>query len=92
SETGLDSPEETVTIKMKDGATHVLKIGKTAEKNSHYAQKEGDATIFTIGTYPYEWAAGPLSKYQQATDAGAPDSGAKAKPKAAAHKPDAGKK
>jgi hypothetical protein len=91
SETGLDAPEETVTIKMKDGATHVLKIGKTADKSSHYAQKEGDATIFTIGAYPYEWATGPLSKFQQPADAGAPDSGAKAKPRPAAPKPAAPK-
>jgi hypothetical protein len=95
SETGLDAPEDTVTVKMKDGATHVLKIGKTADKNSHYALKEGDATIFTIGAYPYEWATGAVSKYQEAADAGAPDSGAKAKPKPAkpaAAKHDAGKK
>ena len=90
-DTGLDAPEETVTIKMKDGATHVLKIGKPAEKSSHYAQKEGDATVYTIGTYPYEWATGEVSKFQQATDAGAPDSGAKAKPKPATPT-DAGKK
>jgi len=89
AETGLDSPDETVTMKMKDGATHVLKIGKTADKNSHYAQKEGDATIYTIGAYPYEWATAAESKFQQATDGGAPDSGTKTKP---ATKPDAGKK
>ena len=93
ADTGLDAPEETVTVKMKDGATHVLKIGKTADKGSHYAQKEGDGTIYTIGSYPYEWATGEASKFEQATDAGAPDAGHPAHP---AHpvppKMDAGKK
>jgi hypothetical protein len=85
AETGLDAPEDTVIIKMKDGATHAVKIGKPADK-THYAQKDGDATIYTIGAYPYEWASGEMSKYQNiSADAGAPDA-AKPGPK------DAGKK
>ena len=88
AETGLDQPEETVTIKMKDGATHVVKIGKPADK-AHYAQRDNDPTLYTIGAYPYEWATGDLAKFQQPADAGAGDSGA-AKPGAA--KGDAGKK
>jgi len=87
AETGLDAPEETVVIKLKDGATHTLKIGKAVDK-AHYAQKDGDATIYTIGAYPYEWASGEMSKFQNiVADAGAPDG---AKP--AAPKGDAGKK
>jgi hypothetical protein len=86
TETGLDAPEETVIIKMKDSATHTLKIGKPADK-AHYAQKDGDATVYTIGAYPYEWASGEMSKFQNiVADAGAPDG---AKPAAAK---DAGKK
>ncbi len=85
AETGLDSPEETVIIKMKDGATHTVKIGKPVDK-AHYAQKDGDATIYTIAAYPYEWASGDQSKFQNiSADAGAPDA-AKPAPK------DAGKK
>ncbi len=91
AETGLDAPEETVVIKMKDGATHTIKIGKAVDK-AHYAQKEdhpsaeGDATIYTIGALPYEWASGDTSKFQNVSaDAGAPDA---AKPGAK----DAGKK
>jgi hypothetical protein len=88
AETGLDAPEVTVIITMKDGARHTLKIGKPADK-AHYAQRDNDATIYTIGAYPYEWMSAELSKFQQPADAGAPDSGA-AKP--AAGKGDAGKK
>ncbi len=74
AETGLVTPEETVTIKMKDGGTHVLKVGGSADKN-HYAQRDSDATIYTIPALPYEWATAELSTFQQASDAGAPDSG-----------------
>jgi hypothetical protein len=87
AETGLDAPEETVIIKMKDGATHTLKVGKAVDK-AHYAQKDSDPVVYTIAAYPYEWASAEMSKFQNlATDAGAPDA---AKP-AAANK-DAGKK
>jgi len=89
AETGLDAPEETVVIKMKDGATHTLKIGKPADK-AHYAMKDSDPIIYTIGAYPYEWASGEMSKFQNvpASDAGAPDGAAKAPPAGK----DAGKK
>ena len=63
---------------MKDGATHTIKIGKAADK-AHYAQKDGDATIYTIGAYPYEWASGEMSKFQNiSADAGAPDAARRA--------------
>jgi hypothetical protein len=74
AETGVDAPEATVTIKMKDGATYAIKIGKAADK-AHYAQKNDEMPIFTMGAFPYEWATGELSKFQQPADAGAPDSG-----------------
>jgi len=89
AETGVDAPVATVTIKMKDNATHVVKIGKDAEK-AHYAQKNDDMPIITVGSLPYEWATAELSKFQQPSDAGAPDSGAKPGPGAGGK--DAGKK
>ena len=92
ADVGLDKPEESVTIKMKDGATYVLSVGKAADKD-HYVQKSGDSTIYTIGGYPYEWITGDVAKFEQASDAGAPDSGAKPAGKPApGAKPDAGKK
>ncbi len=87
SETGLDAPEETVTMKMKDGGVHVLKVGKPADK-AHYAQRDTDPTIYTIGAFPYEWASAEVTKFEHPSDAGAPDSGG-AKPAATK---DAGKK
>ncbi len=88
AETGVDAPVATVTIKMKDNATYAIKIGKEAEK-AHYAQKNDDMPIFTLGALPYEWATAELTKFQMPSDAGAPDSGAK--PPAGGAK-DAGKK
>ncbi len=88
SDTGLDVPEETVTIKLKDGAMHMLRIGKPTDKN-HFAQKDAEPTIFTIGAAPYEWATGDVAKFQQPSDAGGPDSG---KPGAPTATKDAGKK
>lgn len=94
ADTGLDNPEDTLIIKMKDGATHTLKVGKAADKD-HYAQRDSDPTIYTIGAYPYEWITGDLAKFEAAADAGAKgDAGGKdaaAKP-APATKGDAGKK
>ncbi len=90
SDTGLDSPESTVVIKMKDGQTFTLKVGKISEKSSHFAQKDGDSTIFTIPAFPSEWALAEVSKFQAAVaDGGAPDSGGA---KGAGANKDAGKK
>jgi hypothetical protein len=85
-ETGLDAPEETVIMRMKDGGQHTLKVGKPVDK-AHYAQRDSDPTIYTIGAFPYEWATADVAKFQHASDAGAPDSGVKAPPTK-----DAGKK
>lgn len=92
SDTGLDAPEATVFVQTKDGKTFTLRVGKISEKSSHYAQKEGDATIYTIGSFPSEWAFAEVSKFQPTADGGAPDSGAKAPKAPKASSGDAGKK
>jgi hypothetical protein len=72
SETGLESPEATITISLKDGAgKYALKVGKTSSGTSRYAQKEGDATIFVIPQYTADWALAETSKFQKPKDAGA---------------------
>lgn len=89
SDTGLDAPMSTIVINMKDGARYTLKVGKVSDKSSHYAQKEGDPTIYTVGSFPSEWALAEVSKFQSTPDGGAPEGGTKGAP--AAPK-DAGKK
>ncbi len=77
AETGLDAPEETVTIALKDNAgTFTLKVGKAAG-TAHYAQKDGDSTIYTIGSFPYAWVTAEESKFEESADAGAKAGSAK---------------
>lgn len=71
-ETGLDAPDTTVTIGMKDGATKVLRLGKTSSGSNRYAQKEGEPTIYVVAQYAADWLVAEPSKYQKAADAGAP--------------------
>ena len=87
SETGLDNPDSTVTITLKDNAgRYVLHVGKISSGTSHFAQKEGEPTVYTIASWSADWALGDESKFQKATDAGARDASAPAAAK------DAGKK
>ena len=72
ADTGLDNPEGTVTINLKDNAgKYVLKVGKTSSGTSRYAQKEGDATIFVIPQYTADWALAEPAKFAKSKDAGA---------------------
>ncbi len=73
ADTGLDAPESTVTISLKDNAgKYVLKLGKVSSGTSHYAQKDGDATIFVVSNGASDWALAETSKFQKALDGGAP--------------------
>lgn len=73
SETGLDAPEATVTISLKDNAgKYVLGVGKPAAGTNRYAQKEGDPTIYQITSGAVDWAMADTQKFQRALDAGAP--------------------
>lgn len=76
ADTGLDHPESTVTITLKDNSgKYVLKVGKTSTGTSRYAQKDGDETIYTISSYSADWALPEVSKFQHPADAGAPKDG-----------------
>lgn len=78
ADTGLDKPEATVTIELKDGAgKYELLVGKTATGTNRWAKRSDDDAIYQISNYSAEWATSDQSKYQAAADAGAPDAGAK---------------
>jgi hypothetical protein len=87
SETGLDSPEATLTVSLKDNAgTYKLKLGSAASNGtSHYAQTSGmgdkDSTIYVVYKAAVDWLESDKAKFQLALDAGAPDAGG-AKPAA----------
>ncbi len=71
SDTGLDKPDGTVTINLKDNAgKYVLHVGKVSSGTSRYAQKEGDPTVFTIGSFSADWATADVTKFQKPLDGG----------------------
>ncbi len=72
ADTGLDKPESTVTITLKDGAgKYELLVGKTATGSNRWAKKADDDAIFQITNYAAEWATSDVAKYQQSADGGA---------------------
>ena len=78
ADTGLDKPDATVTILLKDGAgKYTLDLGKQATGTNRWAKRSDDDRIFQITSYNAEWVTSDSSKYQSAADAGAPDAGKK---------------
>jgi Domain of unknown function (DUF4340) len=76
AETGLDAPEGTMTVTLKDNAgSYVLKVGKVSSGTSRYAMKDGSPTVFIISSWPSEWAVADVTKFQRPADAGAPKDG-----------------
>lgn len=47
-DTGLEPPEQGVSVLLDDGATLELQIGKEADAARHYVRKAGDETIFLL--------------------------------------------
>jgi len=79
ADVGLDKPESTVTISLKDGAgTYTLLVGKASTGSNRWAKKADGDAIFSITNFSAEWATSDQSKFQTAADAGAPtDAGKK---------------
>ncbi|MBV9949275.1 MAG: DUF4340 domain-containing protein [Myxococcales bacterium] len=72
AETGLDKPEATVSIGLKDNAGHYeVLVGKVATGTNRWAKRADDDPIYQITNYVSEWALSDASKYQIAVDAGA---------------------
>lgn len=78
ADTGLDKPEATVTISLKDNAgTYTLMVGNTSTGSNRWAKRGDSDTIVSITNFSGEWATADQTKYQLATDGGAPDAGKK---------------
>jgi len=74
SDVGLDEPDATVTVQLKDNAgKFVLKVGKTSTGSNRWAMKEGSDIVYSIPAYSAEWATAEVTKFQRALDAGAGD-------------------
>ncbi len=48
ADTGLEPPEQGVSVLLDDGATLELQIGKEADAARHYVRKAGDETVFLL--------------------------------------------
>ncbi len=73
ADTGLDKPEGTMTLTLKDNAgKFVVHVGKVSSGTSRYAQKDGSDTIYVIAGFANEYVTAEVSKFQKALDAGAP--------------------
>lgn len=68
ADTGLDAPTATLTIKLEDGATYVIQLGKAAEGSSKWAKKSGSEEIFSISSWAADWATAALSKFEKSGD------------------------
>ena len=73
AEAGLAPPEATISVSLKDGAgTYTLLVGGVSTGTSHFAEKEGDPTIVTVGANASGWALADQAKFAKTADAGAP--------------------
>ncbi len=75
ADTGLDKPSATVVITLKDnGGTFKIEVGKTSSGTSRYARKDGDKTVYVVGSWSADWAVAKADKFQkpdEKKDAGA---------------------
>jgi len=72
AETGLDKPEATVSIELKDAAAHYdVLVGKVGTGTNRWAKRADDDAIYQVTNYVAEWALSDAPKYQSALDAGA---------------------
>lgn len=76
ADTGLDKPEATVTVTLKDNAgKYTVNVGKVSSGTSHFAQKDGSPTVVVLSAGASDWALADVSKFQKALPAA--DAGAK---------------
>lgn len=72
ADVGLDKPEATVSIVLKDGAgKYDLQIGKVSTGTNRWAKRASDDVIYQITNFSAEWATSDATKFQSAADAGA---------------------
>jgi hypothetical protein len=65
AETGLATPEASVTIDLKGGTgKHVLKVGTTAEGTNRWAMTNGSDQIYSISSWSSDWATADTNKFQ----------------------------
>lgn len=69
TDTGLEEPSATVTIKLKeDKATYLLQVGSVAEGSNRWVKKNGSDTIFSVSSWAADWATADVDKFQKADE------------------------
>jgi hypothetical protein len=72
ADVGLDKPLGVATVSLKDNAgTYTLKVGAISSGTSHFAEKDGDTTIYTVGANAANWVLADPTKFAKPADAGA---------------------
>jgi hypothetical protein len=72
ADTGLDKPEATISIVLKDGAgKYDLLVGKTSTGTNRWAKRPDGDMIYQITNFSSEWVTSDASKFAAASDAGA---------------------
>ncbi len=80
ADTGLDKPEGTITVHLKDDAkTPELLVGGVSTGTNRWAMRGDDDTIYQVTSFTSDWATAESAKFQSVADAGAPDAGGKKK-------------
>jgi hypothetical protein len=75
ADVGLDKPEATVTVVLKDGAgKYELQVGKVSNGTDHWAKRGSDDVVYQITNYMAEWATSEVTRFQSTADAGASSS------------------
>ena len=78
ADTGLDKPEGTLTVHLKDDAkSPELLVGSVSTGTNRWAKRGDDDMIYQITSFASDWATAESAKFQAAADAGAPDAGKK---------------
>ena len=77
ADTGLDKPEATVTVHLKDDAETLRapRRQRVAPARTAGPSARDDDTIYQITSFASDWATSDSAKFQSAADAGAPGRG-----------------
>jgi Domain of unknown function (DUF4340) len=78
ADTGLDKPDATITIQLRDNAAkYTLLVGKTSTGSNRWAKRAEDDAVFQITSFAADWATSDVNKYQASADGGAGDGGSR---------------
>jgi hypothetical protein len=69
---GLDKPNATLILTMKDGGKKQIDFGSTAEGTSRWIKATGKDEFFSVSSWAADWAFAEPKKFQEADKSAAP--------------------